>query len=126
MNEKGGLTNIVKKSVTPDKPTISLLVSKLGDRKSFGQHHADCNEPHFAILFFNRNKEAAEVQICLGCNVLGSTILIPAQQQGRQGKGKHIYYTRDGMSKQFRHLINELIKKYRFSHPAEPNAPYDN
>jgi len=125
VDEKGKLTNVVKKSIILDKQSISDLVSKLGDRKSYGQHHAECNEPHFGILFFNHNKETAEIQICLGCNVLVSTLTIPAQQQGKVGTGKNIYYTRDGMSKQFRHSINEFIRKYGFSHPIEPNSSFD-
>jgi hypothetical protein len=125
VDEKGKLTNVVKKSIMPDRQITSDLVLKLGDRKSYGQHHAMCNEPHFGIIFFNRSEEVAEVQICLGCNVLTSTLLIPAQQQGKAGTGKHIYYTRDGMSRQFRHSINELIKKYGLSHPIEPNSSFD-
>jgi hypothetical protein len=125
VDEKGKLTNVVKKSIILDKRTISDLVSKLGDRKSYGQPHAMCNEPHFGIIFFNQKKETVEVQICLGCNVLTSTLAIPAQHQGKAGTGRNTYYTLDGMSRQFRHSINELIKKYSLSHPIEPNSSFD-
>lgn len=117
VDEKGRLANFVKKSVQRDQSTISKLISRLGDKKSYGQVHADCDEPHFGVIFYKGKKEAAEVQICLGCNVLSSTILIPAQERG---------YTREGMSKVFRRFINELVKKYGFSHPIEPHSGFDN
>jgi len=59
------------------------------------------NEPHFA------------------------TLPIPAHQQGKAGTKKNIYYNRNAMRKQFRHSINELIKKYGFSHPIDPNSSFD-
>jgi hypothetical protein len=116
VNEKGQLTNIVKKSAQLDKVTISKLITKLGDKQSYGQGHAECFEPHFGVIFYKGAKEVAEVQICLSCNVLSSTLTIPAQKQGKAGHGKDVYYNLDGMSKQFRGFINGLIKQYNFSH----------
>jgi hypothetical protein len=52
VNEKGQLTGIVKKSAQLSQPTISQLITKLGDRQSYGQIHADCNEPHLGIIFY--------------------------------------------------------------------------
>lgn len=126
VDEKGQLSNFVKKSVPLDQSTRSKLVSRLGNKKSYGQVHADCDEPHFGVIFYKGKKEAAEVQICLGCNVLSSTLRIPAQEQGRAGRGKNIYYNREGMSKQFRQFINELVRRYGFSHQIEPHSGFDN
>jgi hypothetical protein len=125
VNEKGQLTNIVKKSAQPDRLTTSRLITKLGDKQSYGQTHAECFEPHFGIVFYKAAKAVAEVQICLSCNVLSSTLIIPAQKQGKAGHGKNIYYTHDGMSKPFRRFINGLITQYKFSHPIEPGYHYD-
>ena len=125
VNEKGQLAAFVKKSVQPDRLTTSQLVSKLGDKQSYGQVHADCDEPHFGIIFYKAGKDVAEVKICLGCNVLSPSLLIPAQNQGKVGHGKNAYYTRTGMSKQFRRFINALIKKYNFSHPVEAGSGFD-
>ena len=119
LNEKGQWTNIVKKKVQLDPSTTTRLVSMLGDRLSYGQPHAECFEPHFGIIFFKGGKNVAAVEICLDCNVLSSTLLIAAQNQGKVGHGKEVYYTHDGMSNPFRRFINGLIKKYNFSHPIK-------
>ena len=124
-NEKGQLTSIVKKSVQLDPSTASKLIAKLGEKQSYGQGHAECYEPHFGIVFYKGPKAVADVKICLDCNVLSPSILIPAQFQGKVGHGKHAYYIRDGMSKQFRHFINILVRRYKFSHPIETGSHYD-
>jgi hypothetical protein len=125
VNEKGQWTNIVKKSAKLDPLTTSKLITKLGDKQSYGQTHADCFEPHFGIVFFKEGKDVAEVEICLDCNVLSPTLIIPAQNQGKAGHGKEVYYTHGGMSKQFRRFINGLIKQYNFSHPMEAGLHWD-
>ena len=67
-------------------------------------------------------KPIAQIKICLECNRLESDIEIPAQKQGKQGKGKEIYYISDGLSKSFRLFINQLLKKYKFSHQIKTGS----
>ena len=125
VDKNGILTNIVKKSRELDKQTISTLNIKLGDKKSYGQVQADCFEPHFGILYYKMNKVVAQIEICLSCNVLSSSIEIPAQKQGKQGKGDKAYYLGNGMSKSFRKFINSIVKKYNFSHQIQPGSHFD-
>ena len=119
------LTKIVKKNTRIDKQTISTLNIKLGAKKSYGQVQAYCFEPHFGILYYKMNKVVAQIEICLSCNVLFSSIEIPAQKQGKQGKGDKVYYLGNGMSKSFRKFINSIIKKYNFSHQIQPGSYFD-
>ena len=125
VDKNGNLTSIVKKNAKLDKQTITTLNFKLGDKKSYGQVHADCFEPHFGILYYKMNKVVAQIEICLSCNVLSSNIEIPAQKQGKQGKGYKVNYLGDGMSKSFRKFINSIIKKYNFSHQIQTGSHFD-
>jgi hypothetical protein len=115
-DSKGKLSPMVTKSAQLSSPAIGSLVLKLGDKRSYGQPRAACFEPHFGIIFFKSAVAVAEIQICLTCNELAPSFDIPAQDQGKTGHGKEVYYTKDGMSKPFRKYINDLIRKYHFSH----------
>jgi hypothetical protein len=125
IDNKGQLTSIVKKYAQLDNQTINSLNSKLGDKSSYGQVEAECFEPHFGIIYFNGNKIVGQVEICLTCNKLVSTINIPAQKQGKQGQGKNAYYSLRGLSKSFRQFINGIIKKYNFSHEIQAGSNFD-
>ena len=125
VDKNGNLTNIIKKNVILDKQTINALNFKLGNKKSYGQVHADCFEPHFGILYYKMNKVVAQIEICLSCNVLSSSIQIPSQKQDKQGKGDKAYYLGNGMSKSFRKFINNIVKKNNFSHPIQPGSHFD-
>ena len=117
INDKGQISKGVKikTQVQLDNATINNLNKKLGDKNSYGNNHADCFEPHLGIVYYWHDKIVGHVIICLDCNVLNSSIDIPAQKQGKQGQGKNVYYTLDGLSKSFRQFLNELLKKYNFS-----------
>jgi len=125
VNKDGSYEQSIIKQVQLDKLTISKINNKLGDKKSFGGGQAACFDPHCGFVYYFKNKVLAQITICLGCNGLYSTIDIPAQQQGKQGKGKGVYYMLDGMSKSFRKFINELLKKYKFSHQIEKGSSFD-
>ena len=115
----------IKKQIQLGKATIDKLNTKLGDKKSYGNNHADCFEPHLGIVFYFQNKTVADVLVCLDCNRLSSSIDIPAIKQGRQGKGKETYYALDGLSKSFRHFLNDMLKKYNFSHQIKAGSMFD-
>jgi hypothetical protein len=115
----------IKKQVQLDKATIDKLNAKLGDKKSYGNNHADCFEPHLGIVYYLQNKIVGHVIICLDCNLLHSSIDIPALKQGKQGQGNNTYYTLDGLSKSFRQFLNNLLKKYNFSHQIKVGSMFD-
>ena len=77
------------------------------------------------MVYYNKNKVVGEIQICLGCNVISSTIELPAQKQGKVGHRDKAYYLNDGMSKSFRNFINTILKKYNFSHQIESGSHWD-
>lgn len=125
MDENGKYLQSIIKKVELDKSTISKLNYKLGDKKSFGAGTAACFDPHCGFVYFYKNIPVAQITICLGCNALSSTIELPAQEQGKQGKGKDAYFISDGMSKSFRKFINGLLIKHKFSNQIKPGSMFD-
>ena len=71
------------------------------------------------------NKIVGNVLICMDCNVLRSSIDIPAQKQNKQGQGDKAYYLGDGMSKSFRLFINDLLIKNNFSQQIKSGSGFD-
>ncbi len=70
-------------------------------------------------------KIVAHISVCLDCNVLRSGIDIPAQKQGKVGEGNSAYYTADGLTKSFRQFLNDLLKRYNFSHQIKAGSSFD-
>lgn len=116
IDNKGNLAKTVKKKILLDQETVKVLNKKLESRESYGSATASCFDPHLGIVYYFKNKPIAHLSICMDCNRLRSSRNIPAQNQGKTGKGEDAYYLLDGMSKSFRIYINELLKKYNFSH----------
>jgi len=116
IDNKGNLAKTVKKKILLDLETVKVLNKKLESRESYGGATASCFDPHLGIVYYSKNKPIAHLSICMDCNRLRSSRNIPAQNQGKTGKGEDAYYLLDGMSKSFRIYINELLKKYNFSH----------
>jgi len=116
VDEHGQFAKTIHKQIQLDKSTIKTLNSKLGDKKSYGGSTASCFDPHLGIVYFLSDKAVANISICLDCNRLRSTIDIKAQEQGKVGTGDNAYYLGDGLSQSFRLYLNDILKKYNFSH----------
>ncbi|MBY0477622.1 MAG: hypothetical protein K2Q24_08235 [Chitinophagaceae bacterium] len=125
VNEKDQLTKSIKKQQQLDSSTIKNLNAKFGDKKSFGGVTASCFDPHVGFVYYLKGKVVAQVSICLDCNRLRSSISIPAQKQGKVGKGDEVYYLADGLSKTFRQFINTLLQKNQFSHQIKKGSSFD-
>jgi hypothetical protein len=121
IDENGKLATTVTKQVVLTKEKIVTLNSKLGDKKSYGDATAACFDPHLGFVYYLKNKIVAHITVCLDCNRLYSSIDIPAQKQGKVGKGKDAYYIRDGLSKSFRQFLNQLLVVNNFSHQIKKN-----
>jgi hypothetical protein len=125
VDNNGKFLQTIFKQVQLDKETIKKVNARLGDKKSYGNGTAACFDPHCGFVYFLNNKIVGQVTICLSCNRLHSTIDIPAQKQGKQGKGKDAYYILDGLSKPFRKFINGLLIKNKFSNQIKPGSHFD-
>jgi len=115
----------ILKQVDLDPSTIIKLNSKLGDKRSYGNVTAFCFDPHCGFVYFLKGKPVGQITICLSCNKLHSSIDIPAQQQGKQGRGKDSYFMLDGLSKSLRQYLNGLLIKNKFTHQIQPGSRFD-
>ena len=119
VNQQGELDTTVIKQAMIDPRTAKRLNSRLGDIKSFGSIAAACFEPHLGFVYYRKGKAVAHLDICLACNRLRSSLRIKAQEQGRHGTGRDVYYQLDGMSPAFRQFLNGLLIRYHFSDPLK-------
>jgi len=125
IDEQGRLAKTVTKQATLNTMEINKLSKSLDSKGSYGSGSAACFDPHLGIVYYHKTKIVAYVSICLDCNALDSSIEIAAQKQGKIGEGKDAYYTLGGMSKTFRHFLNTLLIKYKFSHQIVPGDSFD-
>jgi len=116
VNDKGQLASSIKKQVQLDYITIQNLTDMLGKKSSFGAGEAACFVPHLGFVFYLKGEIMAYITVCLDCNGLVSSKPLDAQKQGKIGEGKDAYYMADGPSKLLRTFLNDLLKKYNFSH----------
>jgi len=117
ITDKGKLSETVTKQIILDEKTSKQLSLKLGSKLSYGAGTASCFDPHLGFVYYLKGKVVAHVSVCLQCNRLRSSVTIPAQKQGKTGNGDEAYYLLDGMSNSFKQYLNNLVIKYKFSHP---------
>jgi hypothetical protein len=125
VDPKGQLTTSIKRQVQLDQSAIDEMNTKLIDKKSYGNNAAMCFTPHLGIVYYLQNRIVGHVSICLDCNILRSSFNIPAQNQNKVGEGDNAYYLGEGLSKSFRQFLNELLKKYNFSHQIKEGSAFD-
>lgn len=116
IGDKGELAKTVKKQVQLNKKTIAALNKRLGQNESYGGAQAACFDPHLGFVYYEHGKVVAHISICLDCNVLHSSMDIPAQMQRKTGEGNSVYYLGAGLSKPFRKFLNDLLVANNFSH----------
>ena len=118
VNNKQQLATSIKKQVELSKPTIDSLDKNLVNKKMYGNITAMCVDPHLGIVYYLEDKIVAHISVCLNCNVLHSSFEIAAQKQsGETGA--------DGLSKSFRQFLNDLLKRYGFSHQIKAGSSFD-
>lgn len=125
IDKEGRLASTVKKSTRLDPKESEKLSALLVRKTSYGQSTAACFEPHLGVVYFKTGKPVAHVTICVSCNRLESSVRIAAQEQGKMGEGDIVSYTLKGMSKNFRKYLDNLLKKYNFSHGVSPGSMFD-
>ncbi len=89
------------------------ILNALTKKSSYGGQTAACFEPLFAIVFFKSNKMVNQINVCLDCNYLESSIEIPAQLKNTIKIEKEVY-SMIGFSKKGAKAIKRLCKEIDF------------
>ena len=115
VNAKGRLATSITKQVVLDKERALRLTKKLGEKESFDDEVAVCFEPHLGFVYYLKGKIVACITVCLDCNLLVSSIPLDPQKHDKLGIANDAYIA-GAPSKSFRAFLNDLLKKYNFSH----------
>jgi len=116
VDKKGNLdaTVIQQKDLTQQQ--VDDITNYLGKKETYGETPAWCFKPHMGIVFYNGQKIIAHISICLECNLLKSSIEIPATSFAKMNEGAKNEYPLEGFSKEGRTKLNALCKELQFSH----------
>jgi hypothetical protein len=126
VNENGKLNQkIIAKSFKLNKTKFAEFNKILNQKESYGKVTAFCFDPHLGIVFFSKGIPLKYINICFGCNGLRANFRIIAQEQGKQGKGKNVYYILNGMSKKIRKYLNKLIAENNFGNQIKGKSSFD-
>jgi hypothetical protein len=114
ISREGHFIQIIDKQIALNKGQVDNLVNDiLTSNSTYGGSTAACFQPHLGIVFFNKSERVFVVDICLGCNYLSSSKLIPATEfhkfkfEGEEKEYSSIGFSEKG-KKKIRYLAKEL------------------
>jgi hypothetical protein len=113
------------KSVRLTKTEANNFTTKIGEDSTYTQNSADCFDPHFAAFYYKKGKAIANVEVCVGCNRLYSSIEIPAKIARPEELAGYTIYPYSGLSKAFRIYLKDLLNAHGFSHAPKGTSIYD-
>jgi hypothetical protein len=82
IDDSGYLSKTVTRQAVLTKNQITNINEFLCDKSTYGGNVAACFEPHLGIVYYKKNKVVCYISICLGCNLLVSSIKIPEASSG--------------------------------------------
>lgn len=89
-------------------------------RTAFGNNTASCFDPHFAVVYYQKDKIVATVDVCLDCNYLDSSLNIPSESFKMFKISDDYSYPAKGFSKSTRKAIREFCKELGFIRYLSP------
>jgi hypothetical protein len=92
------LASTVKKQAQLTQDQVNYITNLLGSDSTYGESYASCFNPEFGIVFFDGSKIAFHTSICLGCNLLRSSKVIPATRAKYIKIGDDYQYPAEGFS----------------------------
>lgn len=113
IQKNGQFVSTVLKQQFLTQAQTDQILNVLTKKSSYGGQTAACFEPHFAIVFFKSNKMVNQINVCLDCNYLESSIEIPAQLKNTIRIDKE-EYPMIGFSKKGAKAIKRLCKEIDF------------
>jgi hypothetical protein len=113
VDARGHIARSMKKQVVLDKESALSLTTKLGEKESFDDAVAACFEPHLGFVYYLNGKIVAYITVCLGCNVVVSSIPLDPEKQVRYPMANNGYLAGSPTEKS-QAFLKGLLKKYNF------------
>ena len=111
VDASGHIAKSVFKQVVLDSVSALSLTKKLGEKASFNDEMASCFEPGLGFVYYLKGKIVLYITVCLGCNVVVSSIPLDPQKPDKFWAGGYLV---GGPTKPFLAFLNRLLKKYKF------------
>ncbi|MUU79900.1 hypothetical protein [Winogradskyella endarachnes] len=106
-----------------EKQTKNLEII-LTSEKAYGNTTMSCFDPHFAVIYYLKEKVVGTINICLDCNYLIASEKIPATELKMIKISDDYSYPAKGFSKKTRKEIYEYIKGLGFTKYLRPLTSY--
>ena len=115
IGRNGKFIPIIEKQAALNEKQIDYLIDViLTSDSTYGAGTAACFQPHLGFIFYNKNERIFVTDICLGCNLLQSSQLIPATQSHKSKFEDGTVFFLDGFSKNGKERIRNLATELDF------------
>ncbi|MCP9752833.1 hypothetical protein, partial [Ferruginibacter sp. HRS2-29] len=114
IDEKGKFVPVITKQQFLTRQQADKITAALSSNSTYGDGTAACFEPHLGLVFYKNDTMVNQVNICLGCNYLISTIAIPATTHQVMNKGKEDEYALIGFTAAGKKAIKGLCRELNF------------
>jgi len=111
VDASGHIAKSMTKQFVLDKESALTLTKKLGEKESFCDEMAACFEPGLGFVYYLKGKIVLYITVCLGCNVVVSSIPLDPQKPDKFWAGGYLV---GGPTKQFLAFLNGLLKNHPF------------
>ena len=111
--EESKLASTIKQQKELNQEQVNKLTNLLGANSTYGEGYASCFDPHLGVVFFDGSKIVYHASICLDCNQLRSSIVIPATKAKYIRIGEDFKYPAEGFSKSGSQKIIDLFKELK-------------
>ncbi|MFP9113549.1 hypothetical protein ACLI1A_06385 [Flavobacterium sp. RHBU_3] len=117
--EKGDFCPVVLKQQVLTTKQVDKLIKCFTNPSTYGEESAACYQPHLGFVFFNNSKIVLTIDICLHCNKMNSSAIIPAQKTFAVNEGTADEYYAEGFSAKGRKEIATFCKEIKFMYGTD-------
>lgn len=126
LDSNGTFVGVITKQEALSSTQVEKFINLVTKTKTYGEVTAACFDPGWAVVFFYEQKVKFVVDICLDCNFLESTQVIPASQHHKEKMQDGSFFIRHGFSKNGRNSIKALAKELDMKYgDEEPSYLFD-
>ncbi|MDW3648958.1 MAG: hypothetical protein R8P61_17950 [Bacteroidia bacterium] len=117
-NSSQNFVPVVLRQKVLTQKQLDQMLNFLTKPETYGKGTAACFDPRMAIVFFKGDKVICQINICLDCNYLTSTIEIPASSEKMIQIDEDFEYPAKGFSTSGIASIIELAKELNMEYAS--------